>query len=288
MKTELLIDTSEKIFTIDKPMITFHINPNLNLNNNITQSQVIKYSPKSECNIIITNLNSNPISLRVRTTKKEYYAVNPTYCIILPNKHQKINILLYLKGSHLNINFSQHKFRFEGIIIDSNNLNKEPKKIFEDVIKNKIKVKGNIIKRKCECIEDLNYVFSNINQVIHTNSSINFENNPLSKSTNVYQLKNKNENLKSLNKNKKIDKNEKLNLLKKEYNNLKTKLEILSQNYSNIKSTIEREKDINNIKKENNKNIIFKIPEIKEQKINPKFVLILCIIVFIFGIYLTK
>ena len=91
-----------------------------------------------------------------------------------------------------------------------------------------------------------------------------------------------------MNKNKKIDKNEKLNLLKKEYNNLKTKLEILSQNYSNIKSTIEREKDINKIKKENNKNIIFKIPEIKEQKINPKFVLILCIIVFIFGIYLTK
>ncbi len=103
MKSELLIDTSEKIFTIDKPMITFRINPKIN--NDITQSQIVNYSPRSECNIIITNLNSNPISLRVRTTKKEYYAVNPTYCIILPNKHQKINILLYLKGSHLNINF---------------------------------------------------------------------------------------------------------------------------------------------------------------------------------------
>ena len=287
MKSELLIDTSEKIFTIDKPMITFRINPKIN--NDITQSQIVNYSPRSECNIIITNLNSNPISLRVRTTKKEFYAVNPTYCIILPNKHQKINFLLYLKGSHLNINFSLHKFRFEGIIIDSNNINKEPKKIFEDVIKNKIKVKGNIIKRKCQCIEDLNYVFSNIQQVLHTNSSINFDNNPLSKSSNVYQLKSKNDNLKNLNINKsKINKEAKLKLLKNEYNNLKNKLEILSQNYSNIKSTIEREKNINNIKKHNNINILFKIPEIKEPKINPKYALILCLIAFIFGFYLTK
>lgn len=285
MKSELLMDTSEKIFTIDKPMITFHINPNLN--NDINKSQIINHSPKSECNIKITNLNSNPISLRVRTTKKEFYAVNPTYCIILPNKHQNINFLLYLKGSYLNIDFSKHKFRFEGIIIDLNNINKEPKKIFEDVINNKIKVKGNIIKRKCECIEDNNYFFSNINQVINTNSSINFV-NPLSQSTNI-QLKNKNQNFKNLNKDKLInDKKEKLNLLKQEYFNLKNQLDNLSQNYSNIKSTIEKEKNRNNIQRGNNRNIIFKLPEIKEPKINPKIVLILCFVSFIFGLYLTK
>ena len=73
----------------------------------------------------------------------------------------------------------------------------------------------------------------------------------------------------------KINKEAKLKLLKNEYNNLKNKLEILSQNYSNIK-------------KHNNINILFKIPEIKEPKINPKYALILCLIAFIFGFYLTK
>ena len=47
------------------------------------------------------------------------------------------------------------------------------------MIKNKIKVKGNIIKRICQIIEDVNYVFSN-DKDTNPNLSINFENNLLS------------------------------------------------------------------------------------------------------------
>ena len=68
--SELLIDSSEIIFTIDKPMISFHVNPKSN-KDNLIQSQIIKYSPISECKIKITNLISKPIALRVRTTKKK-------------------------------------------------------------------------------------------------------------------------------------------------------------------------------------------------------------------------
>ena len=47
------------------------------------------------------------------------------------------------------------------------------------MIKNKIKVKGNIIKRSCQIIEDVNYIFSN-DKDTNPNLSINFENNILS------------------------------------------------------------------------------------------------------------
>ncbi len=280
--SELLLDTSEIIFTIDKPTISFHINPNSNIIN-ITKSQIINHSPKSESKIKITNLMSNYICLRVRTTKKNYYAVNPTYCIIPPNSNKTINFLLYLKDNYLNMDFSLHKFRFEGFLIEENNIMNDPKKIFENVIKNKIQVKGNIIKRICQIIEDVNYIFSN-DKVTNPNLSINFENNPLSQSINFSSLrsKNQNNNFKSI----KNEKEEKLNSLKTEYFNLKNQIGILSQSYSNIKNTVENEKSKNNFRGKETK-IIFNLPEIKEKKINSNIAILLCLLAFFFGFYFT-
>ena len=281
--SELLIDSSDILFTIDKPMISFHINPKSN-QINVTQSHMMHYSPISECIIKITNLMSQPIALRVRTTKKNFYAVNPTYCIILPNSNKLIKFLLYLKESYVNIDFSNHKFRFEGIVIDEEKINFEPKKIFEEIIRNKIKVKGNIIKRKTEIFEDLNYNFTNIN-INNTNMSINFENNNLSQSTNVGTFKSAN--FKNFNQGNNLNKNSQLDYLKSEYNNLKNQLETLSQKYNNIKNTVENEKNKFSGRGEKQK-IFFKLPEEKEQKVNLKIVIILCFSVFIFGFYLTN
>ena len=281
--SELLLDTSEIIFTIDKPAISFHINPNSNIIK-LTKSQIIDHSPKSESKIKITNLMSNDICLRVRTTKKNYYAVNPNYCIIPPNSNKTINFLLYLKDNYLNMDFSHHKFRFEGFLIEENNRMNDPKKIFENVIKNKIQVKGNIIKRICQIIEDENYIFSN-DKVTNPNLSINFENNPLSQSINFSSLRSKNQNNNF--KNIKNEKEEKLNSLKTEYYNLKNQIGILSQSYSNIKNTVENEKNKNNFRGKETK-IIFNLPEIKEKKINYNIAILLCLLAFFFGYYLTK
>ena len=282
--SELLIDSSSDIiFTIDKPMISFHINPKSN-KENLTHSQMIHYSPISECIIKITNLISKPIALRVRTTKKNYYAVNPTYCIILPNSNKLINFLLYLKESYANIDFSTHKFRFEGIVIDEEKINCEPKKIFEEIINSRIKVKGNIIKRKSEIIEDLNYNLANIN-INNTNMSINFDNNNYSQSTNFGNFKSAN--LRNINQENNLNKDSQLDYLKSEYNNLKNQLETLSQKYNNIKNTVENEKNKFINRRDKNK-IVFNIREEKEQKVNSKIALILCFVFFIFGFYLTK
>ena len=281
--SELLIDSSEIIFTIDKPMISFHVNPKSN-KDNLIQSQIIKYSPISECKIKITNLISKPIALRVRTTKKKYYAVNPTYCIIFPNSNQLIHFLLYLKENYVNIDFSDHKFRFEGIVIDEEKSHLNPKNIFEEIIRNKIKVKGNIIKRKSEIIEDLNYNFINNNNINH-NLTINFDNNNLSQSTKIDNFKSTNMN--NFHQENNLNNNSRLENLKKEYNNLKNQLELLSQQYNNIKNVVENEK-IKYSYKGDKKKIVFNLPEVKEQKVDSIIAFILCFVVFIFGFYLTK
>ena len=268
--SELLIDNSDVIFTIDKPIIIFPINSNIN--KNLSESHL---SPESECNVKITNLMSNYIALRIRTTKKEYYAVNPTYCIISPNSNKNINFILYIKGNYKDIDFSNHKFRFEGILINENDINNEPKKIFENFIKNKIKVKGNIIKRKSEIYEDSNYVFVK-------NNLDNLEPKPLSKSTNL-----KSKNLKSLNLGKSLSKEDQLSSLKNEFNDLKNQFNILNQNYNKIKNTIENEKN-KVLTKGKDQKITFELPQIEEISFDKNFVLILCLISFVFGFYLTK
>ena len=69
----------------------------------------------------------------IRTTKKEFYTVTPSYSIIEPNSDIKVIFQLYIIDNSLFlVNNSEHKFKFECVVVDIYN-NEEPKKIFEDI-----------------------------------------------------------------------------------------------------------------------------------------------------------
>ena len=112
-------DSSKALFSIDKPTIVFQIDPNIknitenNINASIASHNAIKLGQTS---LIVTNLTSEYLSLRIKTTKKHYYLVFPSYCNIKPNSQQKLEFNYYINEGE-KISNSGHKFMFEGFII---------------------------------------------------------------------------------------------------------------------------------------------------------------------------
>ena len=161
--SDSISNSSNNIFSIDKNTILFKINNNKN-SLNLSSSLLSHNKSISECIIKITNLTSNYLAMRIRTTKKEFYTVTPSYSIIEPNSDIKVNFQLYIKDNSLFlVNNSEHKFKFECVVLDKYN-NEEPKKIFEDIEKNNLKYKIEIIKKIAEFID-----ISNENNIINPN-----------------------------------------------------------------------------------------------------------------------
>ena len=155
--TDLLMKTSDPVIKLNKPLITFKINTNffnlfpikkINTNNDL--------NPISECDINVTNITTNYVAVRVRTTKKNNYTVEPTFCTLSPNSTIKITIYVYLIQNE-KLSSRGHKFRFEGVIIPDKLLNKDTREIFTELTKKKIEVKGNSLKRVVEYINDANF-----------------------------------------------------------------------------------------------------------------------------------
>ncbi len=255
--SELILDDSEQTFSLDKPSLVFHINP-INKKKSI-QSQEINNQILSECNLNIKNLLSNPIAIRIRTTQRSFYKVNPRNAIIQPNSSQQINFVLYVNIPFSELDISQHKFNIEGFEIENYYNNLEPKQAFEEVIKNKIKVKGNSIKIKSELIEDNNY-------------DINPSSSP---STKVKKIKLED-----------IDKNEQLANLKSDYQNLLSQYNSLEEKYNNLKNAIEKEKNNDFINQD--KKLVFDLPVIEEPKISPILTYIFVFLAIVIGYNLTK
>jgi len=295
---EILIDSSSEVFTIDKQILQFIINPNKSsIDNDITGKNIIH--PISNCSIIVTNLTDNYIAFRSKTTKKDLYVVNPPYTIIKPNNTVQILIEFYMKNKSFP-NREGHKFLFQGIVINESDINKPPKKIFEEVIKNKIHVKGNIYKRNVEFIEDQNYEYHQISKNIPNNSiniseSVDLSRNSLYQSVNdTYQSKlkgvSKNFNDSNINNSNEFDE---LNNLKIEYNKLRNKSLELNTEYNILKNKIEQQKNINvnNNKSSNNvinKKFNFVPPDSKEIKLSRTDTIIICFMSLILGFFLTK
>ena len=244
--SDIIMDSSSKVFTIDKEILQFNINPNISSIDNENSSKK-NIHPVSSCSIVVTNLTDNYIAFRSKTTKKDLYVVNPPYTIIKPNNNQQILIEFYMKHKNLP-NREGHKFKFEGIVIDDSDINKPPKKIFEEKIANKIQVKGNTYKRDVVFIEDDNYDYHQKPQNIPNNSvseSINLSRNSLYQSVNdTYQskLKGVSKNFNDSNINNDFDE---LKNLKIEYNKLKNKISELNTEYNILKNKIEQQKNIN-------------------------------------------
>jgi hypothetical protein len=294
--SDIIMDSSSKVFAIDKPNLQFNINPNISSIDNENSSKK-NIHPVSSCSIVVTNLTDNYIAFRSKTTKKDLYVVNPPYTIIKPNNNQQILIEFYMKHKNLP-NREGHKFKFEGIVIDDSDINKPPKKIFEEKIANKIQVKGNTYKRDVVFIEDDNYDYHQKPQNIPNNSvseSINLSRNSLYQSVNdTYQskLKGVSKNFNDSNINNDFDE---LKNLKIEYNKLKNKISELNTEYNILKNKIEQQKNINvnnNNNKSSNSVINSKFnyvpPDSKEIKLPEPIAAIVCFIALMIGFFLTK
>ena len=294
--SDIIMDSSSEVFTIDKPNLQFNINPNISSIDNENSSKK-NIHPVSSCSIVVTNLTDNYIAFRSKTTKKDLYVVNPPYTIIKPNNNQQILIEFYMKHKNLP-NREGHKFKFEGIVIDDSDINKPPKKIFEEKIANKIQVKGNTYKRDVVFIEDDNYDYHQKPQNIPDNSvseSINLSRNSLYLSVNdTYQskLKGVSKNFNDSNINNDFDE---LKNLKIEYNKLKNKISELNTEYNILKNKIEQQKNINvnnNNNKSSNSVINSKFnyvpPDSKEIKLSKPISAIVCFIALMIGFFLTK
>lgn len=294
--SDIIMDSSSEVFTIDKQILQFNINPNISSIDNENSSKK-NIHPVSSCSIVVTNLTDNYIAFRSKTTKKDLYVVNPPYTIIKPNNNQQILIEFYMKHKNLP-NREGHKFKFEGIVIDDSDINKPPKKIFEEKIANKIQVKGNTCKRNVEFIEDDNYDYHQKPQNIPNNNvseSINLSRNSLYQSVNdTYQskLKGVSKNFNDSNINNDFDE---LKNLKIEYNKLKNKISELNTEYNILKNKIEQQKNINvnnNNNKSSNSVINSKFnyvpPDSKEIKLPEPIAAIVCFIALVIGFFLTK
>ena len=99
---------------------------------------------KSECVISARNLSNEYLAIRVKTTRKEVYMLNPTYSLVKPNESIEIKFTYIIKD--IQENPDKHKFKFEGIVVPEEFVNKDTKAIFDHFIKNKIPVKGYTIK----------------------------------------------------------------------------------------------------------------------------------------------
>ena len=148
------MNQSKEIFKLDKEILVFRIN-NSNLNKLSSYSSIHsgQLQAMSEENIKVSNLTSNYIAFRTRTTKKDIYAVNPTYCIIEPNKTTNLNFIFYSKPG-LKLDPKQHKFMLEGFIIQESEKDEDPKNLFKNYIQKGEVVTGNIQKRRVQFVEE--------------------------------------------------------------------------------------------------------------------------------------
>ena len=298
MSKDLIMDVSKEIFTLNKEILTFKINQS-NLSRLSSHSSIHSgnLQPLSEEDISITNLTSEYLAFRTKTTKKENYAVNPTYCLIPPNGNQVLNFVFYNKSAE-KLDPKGHKFRFEGFIIPESQKNEEVKNLFQEYIKSGKKVVGNCLKRYVhfeENDEDSN-ILRGSNNSIGTNNLSNYTIAEEQKNSLLMdKIKEKDENVRisDIIEEKSggrfgIENNrEKLENLKREYNQLKEQVENLKRNEELLNKRIYNEKNKKNVHHGSDK-FKFKVPEIKEEKLSRNKIIGIFLFSVLIGFYLVK
>ena len=262
MTTELIMDQLEKLFIIEEEedTIQFKINNNpLNDNTNDTSSSRIKnLMLVSQTIIKIRNISKEFISFHVKTTKKINYIIKPSYYILSPNEILNLKIYFYINTGE-NINSKGHKFKFEGFVIPKEEKDKGAKKLFNEYITKRKKVKGTVIKKCASFIEERNVVNPEVEDDI---------------------------NLNKYDEDKKLDEFEDLKI---EYCKLKGINENLRMEYFNIKKMMEME-----LKEQNNKCVRFMqfkyVIDVNniDQPISKKIFIICFIVSIIIGFFLIK
>jgi len=191
MFSELKIDTSSQIIKLNNRSLVFKINQKTlseKLKTEKEKNNSNKYILISECFIKIENISANYVALRIRTTKKYCYSVEPTYSIIAPNTFEKVKILYYIKPGE-EINSQGHKFRFEGIIIPQKEKNtKNIFGLFQQYIQKGILVKGNSIIKTVNFIYDDNFIISSKSTKVSDSKKSNVSNSDVHKRTSLKDI----------------------------------------------------------------------------------------------------
>lgn len=285
MSGELNMNTSKDIFKLDKDILAFKINPT-----SFQEAQKLDHPTQiSENNFNLQNSTDKNIAIRIKTTKKQFYTVNPSYFIVQPNSTKNINII-YFSVPGESYNSSGHKFKIEGFVIEDTEVNEEVKNLFMKYIKNKKEVMGSALKRYVQFVEDSEYSLPRnlpeIESKISKLSEIE-QSSEQQQQQQQQQLRGK--------KYQEDDSDaaefrnqEKLNELKKEYNKLKNQIDSLNVSQKNLKDRIQYEKNNQN----NNVNVsnLFKytVPAEKEKNIPNIYYIIAFVISSFVGFYLTK
>ena len=300
MKDELIMDQSRELFTFNKDELIFKINE-------CNQSKLSSHSSQhsgelkqlSEEEIIVKNLTSDFLAFRTKTTKKQYYALSPTYCVIPPNGTQNLSIILYNQSGQ-KIDPKGHKFKFEGFIISKNEKDENIKNLFHEYIKNGTKVVGNIKKKSAKFIveNDEEGPLRASNNSLGSSNLSNYTVANDKKETllmdKIQEKEDENLRLSDILENKSEGKIgvdnpnlEKLNNLKREYNQLKEQVENLKRNEELLNKRIYNEKNKKNVIHGSDK-FKFKVPEDKDEKIPINKLIGIFIFSILLGFYLVK
>ena len=78
------------MISLDKPTLYFELSPSSIPDN-------AGLYGKSESVMIVKNLTNSYVAIRTKTTKKDVYAVNPTYGVINPRASFEIKFTYYIK-----------------------------------------------------------------------------------------------------------------------------------------------------------------------------------------------
>ena len=287
MTSEVILDSSSPIITINQSSLFFKINQkNFRIQSKINTSSRTLY-PLSETELLLTNLTSSYIAYRTRITKKKFYSVEPSHIIMSPNSNITIKITFYHNFS-LPFPPEGHKFRFEGIVIPSNMKRLDARNIYEEYSRNKTEVKGNSIRKVAEFIYDNDYNpdFSGECNKLEMSQSMN-NINEISTASSVYSmalgrsnerpsrisLKNKKNYLKGINSYDPKKLKEECEKLQEEYDN-------------NVKELNELRNKINEINSKNKYRYV--VPDIEFSSVNKKMIFILFTTAFFLGFWLTK
>lgn len=300
MSKDLIMDQSKEIFKIDKDVLSFRINySNLSKLSSLSSSSSKQLQPLSEEQILITNLTSEYLAFRTKTTKKELYIVNPTFCIISPNGTQVLNFIFHNKPGD-KLDPKNHKFKFQGFIIPESKKDLDTKELIKEYIQKGEKVVGNEKKCHVKFLEenDNSILSGSINNLGNSNmSNYTVANDQNQSSLLMDKIENKEEeNLrlsdiiqdKSGGRFGMENNKEKLEILKREHNQLKEQYENLKRNEELLNKRIDNEKNQKSSSGGHSTKFNYKVPVMKEPKLSRNKLIGIFLLSILVGFYLVK
>ena len=133
---------------------------------NTTQKNNDNIIYTGESTVKIDNISTKYVALRVRTTKKNYYKVEPIYSIIPPKTFINVKIF-YHSNPGEQVSSIGHKFKFEGIIIEEKyKNNKNILSLFQKYISSQIPIQGNFILKTVKFVKENEIQKNNINSIL--------------------------------------------------------------------------------------------------------------------------